>query len=73
MRSVLVLTADEKRRYRLTTEEFAARRRIKAASVRRRYCVTGSYFGVKPLTGENGRHLWPDDLYENRARPATRG
>jgi hypothetical protein len=61
MSSVSNLSSNERRRYRLTTKEFADRRRIKPESVRRRYSVTGSYFGAKPQVQENGRLLWPDD------------
>lgn len=43
----------------LTTDEFAAQRRVLPQSVRKRYCLTGSYFGVRPVKQPNGRLLWP--------------
>ena len=45
--------------FTLTTEEFAAINRIKAASVWARLSRTGSYFGVRPLKCANRRTLWP--------------
>lgn len=45
----------------LSTEEFAAPRKVKPESVRSRYSKTGSYFGVKPIKLANGRLLWPPE------------
>jgi hypothetical protein len=47
-------------RFDLSTEEFATRNRVKAQTVRARFCTTGSYFGVRPLKLANGRTAWPD-------------
>jgi hypothetical protein len=44
-----------------TTREFAAKRRIQPGSVLKRYGQTGSYFGIVPVKGPNGRLLWPAD------------
>jgi hypothetical protein len=41
------------------TENFAAGRLVKPATVRTRYCRTGSYFNVVPVKLENGRLGWP--------------
>ena len=44
----------------LKTEDFAHRFGVKSASVRRRFCIKGHYFGLKPIKLPNGRLLWPD-------------
>ncbi|UEP35956.1 DNA-binding protein [Burkholderia ambifaria] len=54
------------RRY-LTTDELAALSRVKAQTIRKRYCQTGSYFGLKPVKHPNGRLLWPDDSMDQLA------
>lgn len=41
------------------TDAFGALNGVKGASVRARYCRTGSYFGVIPRKLANGRLLWP--------------
>ena len=43
-----------------STREFAEANLVKAASVRSRYCLTGSYHGVTPVRLVNGRLGWPD-------------
>ncbi len=48
-------------KYSLTSSAFGARHGVKGESVRRRYYLTGSYFGAVPVHGPNGRLLWPDD------------
>jgi len=53
-----------------STEQFAARRHIKPASVISRYCRTGSYFGIRPRKLENGRLDWPDDSPDSKGAPA---
>ena len=44
-----------------TTAQFAREKLVKAESVRTRYCLTGSYFGIVPTKLENGRLAWPLD------------
>ncbi|ATE58981.1 hypothetical protein [Thauera sinica] len=43
----------------LGTDAFAANNHVKGQSVRKRYCQTGSYFGVRPVKLANRRLLWP--------------
>lgn len=42
-----------------TTAEFAVKYLVKPNSVRTRYCLTGSYFGIVPKKLPNGRLAWP--------------
>ncbi|UQO99566.1 helix-turn-helix domain-containing protein [Burkholderia multivorans] len=42
----------------LTTDELAALLGIQAQSVRKRYCETGSYFGLRPIKLGNRRLRW---------------
>jgi hypothetical protein len=44
----------------LDTERFAELNQVKSQTIRKRYCETGSYFGVKPKKLMNGRLAWPD-------------
>lgn len=44
----------------LDTDQFAANNKVKAQTVRKRFCETGSYFGIKPKKLMNGRLAWPD-------------
>lgn len=48
----------------LTTEEFAAEIKVRPQSIRKRYCQTGSYWGIRPVKVPNGRLLWPADSRE---------
>jgi len=48
----------------LTTEEFAAAISLKAQSIRKRYSLTGSYHGVRPIKLPNRRLLWPTNAVE---------
>lgn len=48
----------------LTTEEFAAEIKVRPQSIRKRYCQTGSYWGIRPVKVPNGRLLWPADSCE---------
>ena len=48
----------------MTTNEFAKPLGINGTSIHRRFCVTGSYYGVNPIKLPNGRLLWPDDALE---------
>lgn len=43
----------------LTTEEFAAAISLQPQSIRKRYSLTGSYHGVRPLKLPSRRLLWP--------------
>ena len=45
----------------ISTSELARLLHIKPASIRHRYCLTGSYFGIKPIKLPNGRLAWPQD------------
>lgn len=42
----------------LTTKEFAAAINLQDQSVRKRVNQTGSYFGIEPKKGPNGRWQW---------------
>jgi hypothetical protein len=42
-----------------TTEAFAALNQVKAQTVRKRLCETGSYFGVIPEKLANRKLVWP--------------
>lgn len=46
--------------YTLSTENFGLKNRVKGQTVRKQYCITGSYYGVKPLKLANRRLAWPD-------------
>lgn len=46
--------------FTLSTELFAENNRVKASTVRKRLCETGSYFGIKPKKLVNGRLAWPN-------------
>jgi len=63
MKSQLGPSSQTVSQFRLTTEEFAEVRRLKAQSVRKRYSETGSYFGIRPLRLPNRRLLWPVDEF----------
>ena len=43
----------------VSTKEFAKRYLVLPESVRKRWSVTGSYFGVVPRRLSNGRLSWP--------------
>lgn len=53
--------------YRLTTEEFAAERRVLPQTIRKQYAATGAYCGVAPLRLPNRRLLWPADTIKQIA------
>ncbi|WP_236872640.1 helix-turn-helix transcriptional regulator [Burkholderia pseudomallei] len=48
----------------LTTDELAALLGIQAQSVRKRYCETGSYFGLRPIKLPNRRLKWDASAVE---------
>jgi hypothetical protein len=58
------MSQEKKYRYRLTTEALAGRFGVKAATVRRNYCVNGHFLGLKPIKLSNTRLLWPDTTPE---------
>jgi len=45
--------------YPLSCREFAAINQVKAQTVRKRFCLTGSYFGIRPKKLANNRLAWP--------------
>ena len=51
----------------MTTERLAAELGMRAQSIRRRYCLTGSYFSLRPVKLPNRRLLWPADALEQLA------
>jgi len=44
----------------LTTNDFAARFGVQAASVRRSLCEHGHYMGIRPIKLPNNRLLWSE-------------
>jgi len=46
--------------YPLSTEDFGLKNRVKGQTVRKQLCITGSYYGVRPLKLANRRLAWPD-------------
>lgn len=54
----------------LSTEELAQILKITAQGIRKRFCVTGSYWGVRPVKLPSGRLLWPGDTVERLGRGA---
>lgn len=48
----------------LTNQGFAAALGINARSLDARVCRTGSYHGVMPIKGPNGRVYWPADAVQ---------
>lgn len=45
--------------YTLSTNEFAALNQVKAQTVRKRFCITGGYFSIRPKKLANNRLAWP--------------
>lgn len=48
----------------MVTNQLAKAIGINATSIHRRFCLEGSYYGIKPTKLPNGRLLWPDDAVE---------
>jgi len=48
----------------ITTEELAELLSIRAQSIRKRFCQTGTYFSLRPVKLPSGRLLWPADSLE---------
>jgi hypothetical protein len=55
----------------LTTAEFASSVKLHPESIRKRYWLTGSYFGVVPTRLPNRLLLWPADGAEQLVRGAA--
>lgn len=49
----------------LSTKDAAQMMLVKEQTLRKRYCETGSYFGVVPQKLPNRRLLWPHDSIDN--------
>jgi hypothetical protein len=64
------LAAISKHRLFLSTEEFAEQLTIRPQSIRKRYCQTGGYFGVRPVKMPNGRLMWPADAIQKLTEAA---
>lgn len=52
--------------YPWQTKTFAAHNHIEEQTARKRYCQTGSYFGVVPQKHANGRLRWPAVIVTKR-------
>lgn len=48
----------------LTTEQLASVLHLRPQSIRKRYMVTGSYHGVRPVKLPNRYLAWPTDAVE---------
>ena len=48
----------------LVTEELAEQMCCQPGAIRRRYCLDGSYYGVRPIKLPTGKLLWPLDTFE---------
>lgn len=58
------LAANFNNRPLISTDELAALLALRPQSIRKRYCLTGAYFSVRPVKLPNGRLLWPADALE---------
>lgn len=61
--SMVQIGADTRPRL-FSTEELAAEVKARPQSIRKRYCQTGSYWGLRPVKLPSGRLLWPADSIE---------
>ena len=52
---------------KITTEELCSILKIKPGTVRRGYCIHGSYFGLVPTKLPNRRLLWDKESVERLA------
>lgn len=55
------------------TDVFAVQAGVSPKAVRKRFCQTGSYWGVVPVKLQSGRLMWPADGIDkllNVAEPA---
>jgi len=46
--------------YPLLTKEFAKNNHVASQTVLKNHCLTGSFYGVKPLKLATGRLAWPN-------------
>lgn len=53
--------------YPWQTKTFAIHNHIQEQTARKRFCQTGSYFGVVPQKHANGRLLWPAVIVTKRS------
>lgn len=67
------VAVDSAYRQGLSTKEFAKRYFVKPQSVRKQYCVKGSYFGIKPTKLKNGRLEWPNSTQHSSLATAIGG
>ena len=54
------------------TKIFSSKNLVKPQTVRKGYCLMGSYQGVVPIKLANGRLLWPDVIITQRGAIAAR-
>jgi hypothetical protein len=54
----------------MNTEQLAAALGLKPASIRVRFCNTGSYYCLRPVKLPNRRLMWPADSIEQLSRGA---
>jgi hypothetical protein len=51
--------SQETMNFSLDTDRFAEINGVKGQTVRKRYCETGSYYGIVPLKLASRRLMWP--------------
>ena len=56
----------------LTTTQLANALKMRAQSIRKRYCQTGTYFGLRPSKLPNGRLYWPGDALDRLLNVGTK-
>lgn len=52
----------------ISTEEFARAIKCEPASIRKRYSMTGTYYGIRPTKLPNRRLLWSTNAVEQLMR-----
>jgi hypothetical protein len=52
----------------ISTEELAARIKVKPQTIRAAVCRTGAYYTLRPVKMPNRFLLWPDDAAERLAQ-----
>ncbi|MCY1286331.1 hypothetical protein D9M68_297920 [compost metagenome] len=60
----MVQAGGDTRQRLFSTDELAAEIKVRSQSIRKRYCQTGSYWGLRPVKLPSGRLLWPADSIE---------
>ena len=53
----------------LTTKEAAQLAKVKPRTLNENLCRYGSYHGIKPQKGINGRLYWPNDFADRLIQP----